>query len=246
MDTIILQICDLAKECGSSILNAHRDNMHITSKAGSANFVTEYDTAIQERLRKGLKNIVPSAQFIGEEGDYATESNDTLFFIVDPIDGTTNFIRDLHASCISIALVDNDAVQIGVVYNPYTDEMFYAKRGAGAFCNHHPIHVSCQPLSNGIVLVGTSPYNRELGQETFKLAYEYFQKSLDIRRSGSAAIDLCSVACGRAELYFELHLSPWDYAAGSLIVEEAGGVVTTMDGGPLSLKHPCSLLAKNK
>ena len=146
-------------------------------------------------------------------------------------------------SCVSVAYVEDGRVCFAVIDNPYLDELFWAKRGEGAYCNGTPIHVSKQPLSNGIVLFGTSPYNEELAKRSFEMAYDYFCKALDIRRSGSAALDLCAIAAGRAELYFELLLSPWDYAAGSLIVEEAGGVITTVEGDPISFHHPCSILA---
>ena len=139
----------------------------------------------------------------------------------------------------------NGEKYIGVVYNPYLDEMFTAERGKGAFLNGRPIHVSRNPLSEGIVLFGTAPYYEELSKKSFQMAYAYFKKALDVRRSGSAAIDLCSIAAGRAELYFELRLSPWDFAAGALIVEEAGGVVTTVEGGAVTLGQKCSVLATN-
>lgn len=132
-----------------------------------------------------------------------------------------------------------------MVYNPYSDEMFTAQKGQGAFCNGKEIRVSRQPLENGIVLFGTSPYYEELNEESFKKAFDYFKKALDIRRSGSAALDLCSIAAGRAELYFELRLSPWDFAAGALLVKEAGGKVTTVDGQEITYDKPCSVLASN-
>ena len=134
---------------------------------------------------------------------------------------------------------------MGVVYNPYIDEVFTAVKGQGAFLNGKPIHVSSQPLENGVVIFGTAPYYEELAKASFDMAYEYFCKALDVRRSGSAALDLCNIAAGRAELFFELRLCPWDYAAGSLIVEEAGGVVTTIDGGEITLNESCGVLATN-
>jgi fructose-1,6-bisphosphatase/inositol monophosphatase family enzyme len=146
---------------------------------------------------------------------------------------------------ISAGLTKDGEKYIGVVYNPYLDEMFTAERGKGAFLNGRPIHVSRNPLSDGIVLFGTAPYYEELSKKSFQMAYAYFKKALDVRRSGSAAIDLCSIAAGRAELYFELRLSPWDFAAGALIVEEAGGVVTTVEGGAVTLGQKCSVLATN-
>ena len=165
---------------------------------------------------------------------------------MDPIDGTTNFIKDYRMSCVSIGLIRNGKRYLGVVHNPYLDETFSAISGEGAYMNGNAIHVSSDDLENGVVLFGSSPYNTELAKASFKLAYEYFQKCLDIRRSGSAALDLCSIASGRAELYFELILSPWDFAAGALIVEEAGGIVTTVEGGALPCLEKSSVLARNK
>ncbi len=246
MDNIIKQIIDTVKQCGQLILNAERSTMEIDSKEGPANFVTEYDKKVQQVLEKELKQIVPDARFIGEEENTDTASGKGKYFIVDPIDGTTNFIKDYHMSCISVALLEDGEVKIGVIYNPYLDEMFWAVKGKGAYCNDKRIHVSEQPLSNGLVLFGTSPYNKELHKKSFEMAYEFFSQALDMRRSGSAALDLCSIAAGRAELYFELKLSPWDYAAGSLLVQEAGGIVTTIDGEDLRFDGPCSVLAKNR
>ena len=123
--------------------------------------------------------------------------------------------------------------------------MFTALKCEGAYLNGNRIFVSTKPLEKGIVLFGTSPYYEDLSKESFEMAYNYFKHSLDIRRSGSAALDLCSIAAGRAELYFELRLSPWDYAAGSIIVMEAGGVITKVDGSEITLDKPCSILASN-
>ena len=245
MDKIIKDIIEVVKECGQYILNVNRSEMAIDSKEGPANFVTEHDKKVQDMLEEQLLKIIPDAIFVGEEESANNVSGDDKYFVVDPIDGTTNFIKDYHVSCISVALIEKEQVQVGVIYNPYLNEVYWAKRGEGAYCNDKKIEVSKQPLSNGIVLFGSSPYNEELHEKSFEMAYKYFKQALDIRRSGSAALDLCAIAAGRAELYFELKLSPWDYAAGSLIVEEAGGIVTTVDGTPITLDKPCSILAKN-
>ena len=239
-------ICDLVRACGLFIKDIDRDHLHVDAKSGRADLVTQYDKQVQERLRKGLLEIMPDAHFVGEEGSTQQFAPTGTFFIVDPIDGTTNFIKDYRFSCISVALVVDNAAELGVIYNPYADEMFYAQRGEGAFCNGKRLHVSSEPLENGIVVFGTAPYHEELNEKTFQLAYAYFKKALDVRRSGSAALDLCTIAAGRAELFFELVLSPWDYAAGALIVEEAGGLVSDYDGRPLAYDHPCSVLARNK
>ena len=244
--TILNEIIVATKECGQVMLQADRNNFGIKDKAGKANFVTAYDCKIQEMLQIKLAQILPEAEFLGEEEDCRINRKAEYIFVVDPIDGTTNFIKDYHMSCVSIGLIRNGKRYLGVVHNPYLDETFSAISGKGAYMNGNAIHVSSDDLENGVVLFGSSPYNTELAKASFELAYEYFQKCLDIRRSGSAALDLCSIASGRAELYFELILSPWDFAAGALIVEEAGGIVTTVEGDTLSCLEKSSVLARNK
>ena len=245
MKDLVNKICLLVKDCGKVILNADREKMAIDIKSGVTDLVTEYDKGIQEQIAIGLKKILPEAKFIGEEGSSDELTDDGYAFVVDPIDGTSNFIKDYHMSAISVALLKGKEVVAGVVYNPYLDEVFHAIKGEGAFCNGKKISVSSQPMSNALVLFGTSPYDKKLFGKTIEILSGYFEQALDIRRSGSAALDLCSVACGRAELYFELQVSPWDFAAGKLLVEEAGGVVTALDGTPLSFEGKTSILAKN-
>ena len=245
MDQLLEQITEVVRACGNLIRNAQRSEEMIDEKTGHANFVTTYDRMVQEELQKRLLNILPEAVLVGEEEDIHASIEKGFAFIVDPIDGTTNFIKDYHTSAISVGLTKDAEPYMGVVYNPYLDEMYAAQKGKGAYCNGRPIHVSKEPLSKGIVIFGTAPYYKELNELSFRMAYEYFQKALDIRRSGSAALDLCCIAAGRAELFFELRLSPWDYAAASLIVTEAGGVVTTCEGEPITLDAPCSVKASN-
>lgn len=242
---LLNKIVDVVRECGEIILHADRSKSCIDEKTGHANFVTAYDKKIQQILQKRLLQILPEAVFVGEEEDIHASVAKGYAFIVDPIDGTTNFIKDYHMSVVSVGLTSDGEKYMGVVYNPYSDEMFTAVKGQGAYLNDKPIHVSSQPLSNGLVLFGTAPYYEGLSKRSFEMAYDYFRQALDVRRSGSAAFDLCSVAAGRAELFFELRLSPWDYAAGALILEEAGGKVTTIQGEPLTLQAGCSVLATN-
>lgn len=245
MDQLVLDICRAVRACGETLLKADRSHMGIDAKAGAANFVTEYDTRVQGQLFEALGSILPLARFVGEEGEEAEVNLSGWCFIVDPIDGTTNFIKDYRMSCVSVGLLLDGIPEIGVVYNPYLDEMFYARRGMGAYCNGERIHVSREPLEKGIVIFGTAPYHRDLAEKSFRMAWDYFGKALDIRRSGSAALDLCAIAAGRAERFFELILQPWDYAAGALLVEEAGGKITTVEGGPITYHKPCSILAGN-
>lgn len=242
---VVNKICSLVRECGKVMLNADREKMAIDIKSGVADLVTEYDKGIQEQLKVGLKSILPEAKFIGEEGSNDELTDEGYAFIVDPIDGTTNFVKDYHMSAISVALLSGKDVVAGVVYNPYLDETFYAIKGEGAFCNGKRISVSSQPIDKALVIFGSSPYDKSLFPKTIEVLSEYFYKVLDIRRSGSAALDLCCIASGRADLFFELQISPWDFAAGKLLVEEAGGVVTTLDGAPLTFDGKTSILAKN-
>ena len=244
-EQLLKEIVNAVRTCGTIILNADRTKSGIDEKAGHANFVTAYDKKVQSELQRKLLEILPEAVFVGEEEDVHASVENGYAFIVDPIDGTTNFIKDYHASAISVGLTKDGKRYLGVVYNPYLDEVFTAVKGQGAFLNGKPIHVSNQPLENGVVIFGTAPYYEELAKASFDMAYEYFRKALDVRRSGSAALDLCNIAAGRAELFFELRLCPWDYAAGSLIVEEAGGVVTKIDGGEITLNEGCGILATN-
>lgn len=243
---LIAEITEAVKKCGEIMKNADRSEANIEQKAGHANFVTAYDKLIQKTIQGLLYEILPEAVFVGEEEDVHAQIEKGYSFIVDPIDGTTNFIKDLKQSAISVALLKDGEQYIGVCYNPYLDEVFTAEKGCGAFLNGQPIHVSNSPLEQAIVGFGTSPYNPERWDKTFEMVKDYMAKALDVRRMGSAVIDLCNVACGRYEIFFEMQLSPWDYAAASLVVKEAGGIVTMLDGEtPLTFDHPCSVFARN-
>ena len=230
---ILERICAAEREAGELILRA-RDVL-AESKSGHRDVVTAYDRQIQDLLIRRFTEILPDARFFCEENDRHDDLHAAEVFIIDPIDGTMNFVRGFHHSCISAALMRSGTVCAAAVYNPYVDEMFTALLGEGAWLNGRPIRVFDGPLSESVVCVGTSPYNVELADRGFSLMKAVFLEGLDIRREGSAELDLCSVAAGRAGLYFELGLSLWDYAAGMLIVQEAGGVALTLDGEPLPL-----------
>ncbi len=234
---------DLARECGEIMTGADRSGIHTDAKAGHANFVTQYDVLVQERIREGLGRLFPEAGFFGEEGAHDGFPRQDRVFIVDPIDGTTNFLKGLNMSAIAISCTEKGERVYGLVYNPFTKEMFTAQKGQGAYLNGTRIRVSPLPLREGVVLFGTAPYYPELTKSAFEMAYRYMDHCIDVRRFGSAELDLCYVACGRAELYFEPLIQPWDFAAGSLIVEEAGGTVSQMDGTPLDITKPGSCVA---
>ncbi|MDR0950001.1 MAG: inositol monophosphatase [Lachnospiraceae bacterium] len=244
--TFVSRLKKIAKECGQILLRATDIEEGIITKAGKANYVTAYDFTIQESLRKSLTDILPSAGFMGEEDPDETQIFSEYVFIVDPIDGTTNFMRDAKASCISIALTFHGNPVVGVVYNPYLEECFWAVEGKGAFLNDKKITVSDKLLQDCLIYFGTSPYEVEWSQKSFSIAYEYFQHAADIRRSGSAALDLCAVACGRGDFFFELCLQPWDYAAASLIVTQAGGVMSDLWGTPITYDRKQIVVARAK
>ena len=243
---LLQSIIAVVRKAGEIMLSADHIEETVEEKSGRANYVTAYDKKVQAFLFDRLAGVFPDAAFIGEEKEENPPVSEGYVFIIDPIDGTTNFMKGYCASCISVGLLKDGQPYMGVVYNPYLDEMFSAEKGRGAFRNESKIHVSDHELKEGIVLFGTAPYNEELSKRSFSLAYEFFERSLDVRRSGSAAIDLCNVACGRAELYFELLLSPWDYAAGALILTEAGGTVMTADGKELTYEKKCGVVAGNE
>ncbi len=231
-------ITEIVHDCGKIMLRATDIDRKIHAKEGRGNFVTEYDCAVQAALRERLLALVPGAAFLAEEDDADKCDIHTGYsFIVDPIDGTANFTRGYKMSCISVALAKEGYPVAGVVYNPYTDETFTACKGGGACLNGEPIRVSDRDLAQGIVMFGTAPYSTELSQKSFETAFRYFSRAQDLRRSGSAAYDMCCLACGRAEFFFEWILCPWDYAAASVIIEEAGGFVSDLAGNPVSFDH---------
>ena len=189
MDGYIKEIEKLLHFCGEIILNADRKSMETDEKSGHANFVTEYDKKIQAILKTELLKILPEAVFVGEEEEIHKSIEKGMAFIVDPIDGTTNFMKDYHMSAISVGITKNGEPYAGVIYNPYLNEMFTAQKSCGAYLNGKQIHVSKKELKNGITLFGTSPYYEDLAEETFHQAYKYFKMCADVRRSGSAALD---------------------------------------------------------
>ena len=238
-------IAAIVREAGDVILSAGDIAAKTHEKTSAADLVTDYDVAVETLLREKLLALLPEAVFYGEEEETAPDPTRGWAFIVDPIDGTTNFVRHLRQSAVSVALARDGQVEYAVVLDPYKDELFTAQRGKGAFLNGAPIHVSEKPLAEGVFLMGTALYRREYIQPTMRLTGQLFSRSCDFRRLGSAVLDLCYVACGRGELFFEYSLCPWDLAAGSLLVTEAGGRVSTLEGTPLPLDRRCSIWASN-
>ena len=221
------------REAAELVMHAHGIMAEI--KSGRRDVVTEYDRRVQALLIERLSDAVPGAAFFCEESGVQNSTGAENVFVIDPIDGTMNFVRGMHNSCISAALMQQGVITAAAVYNPYVDELFTALRGRGAYLNGRTLHVEDAPLCETVFCFGSSPYNQAKADESFRLARIAFDHSLDLRRFASAELDLCSVGAGRAGLYFELEVSFWDFAAGSLIVEEAGGVCTDINGEALPL-----------
>ena len=240
------QIIPIVREAGEIVRRADHIGAHTREKTAACDLVTDYDLAVEAFLRERLLALLPEAVFFGEEEALTRDPSRGWAFIVDPIDGTTNFTRSLRQSAVSVALAREGRVECAAVYDPAKDELFSARRGGGAFLNGRPIAVSDRDLAHGLVLAGTSLYCREAWTDaTFRTLRFLFDRSMDFRRLGAAALDLCYVACGRGEVFFEYRLSPWDYAAGSLIVEEAGGFAADMAGSPLPVTAPSGVWASN-
>lgn len=240
---MLTPILDAVREAGRILLDAQ--DMQVSAKAGVGNFVTTYDLKVQALLRERLLAIVPEAHFVGEEDAVHDDALHGLAFIVDPIDCTANFVRGMKHSAVSAALAQDGVLILGAVLNPYRDELFWAEKGCGAFLNGAPIRVSGRTLDQGVFCFGTSPYDRSLRAHSLRIAGRLMDRMQDLRRFGSAALDLTDIACGRTELGFECILQPWDYAAGALILTEAGGCISQLDGSPITLDRPCSILSGN-
>ena len=211
---------------------------------GVIDIVTEVDRESQRLIFEMLKDAFPSYGLLGEESSQPIRTEGPIW-IVDPLDGTTNYARDYPLFAVSIALEKNGEVVAGVVYNPLLDELFAAEKGSGATLNGAPVHVAqTQELGKALLATGfpydvwTNPVNNYAEWERF------MQRTMSVRCDGSAALDLCHVAAGRLDGYWELDVEAWDMAAGALIVQEAGGMVSLTSGEPLNL-YQRNILASN-
>ncbi len=182
------QIIPIVRQAGEIILSARDIAGQTHEKTSAADLVTEYDLAVERFLKEKLPPLVPGSIFFGEEEKENADPGQGWAFIVDPIDGTTNFVRGLRQSAVSVALAKDGTVEYGVVYNPYRDEMFSARRGGGAFLNGAPIHVSSRPLSKGIFSMGTSIYRPEYFARTMRLTEQLFQLRLPAAGGGGAGL----------------------------------------------------------
>lgn len=222
----------------------HYEQPAVYEKSGHANFVTEADVAVQQFLMEQLHSLFPSAAFFAEEEDKHTLT-DGLTFIIDPIDGTTNYFRRRGQSMVSVGAVEGKQPVFGAIFDPYLKRMYHAQRGQGAYCNQERLHVSGNRLDHALISFGSAPYNTELMPLTARTLGAILPRALDIRRTGSACMEMCDVAAGRSDAHFEWLLQPWDYCAGTLLIEEAGGKGGNILGGPVTYDAPIPHMACN-
>lgn len=232
LENLCLKVVELSKEVGAFLMS---EKNNITTKdieiKGQHDYVTYVDKTAEKQIVKGLMEYLPEAGFITEE-ETISKQGETYNWIVDPLDGTTNFIHGMAPFATSIALKENDKIILGVIYEPNLDEVFYAWQGSKAFLNSKPIEVSkTSKLDNALLATGF-PFVDYSKLEPYMQLFEWCMRNTrGVRRLGSAATDLAYVACGRMDGFYEYGLKPWDVAAGSLILERAGGIVSDFSNG---------------
>jgi myo-inositol-1(or 4)-monophosphatase len=233
MESYLNTAIEVAREAGGLLLQHFRQPLEITYKRRS-DLVTEADRRSETLIVGRLRSHFPDHAIVAEEGGGQKTGSDYCWY-VDPLDGTTNFAHGFPVFSVTLGVAYRGEVVAGVVYDPTRDELFTAERGAGAFLNSQRLHVSSnEDLGECLVATGFPPFatNHDLNVEFY---FRFTQLTHGIRRAGSAALDLCSVAAGRFDGFWELKLNPWDKAAGTLLVAEAGGLVTGITGKPFNL-----------
>lgn len=238
---MIHQIIDIVKEA-SSLMKKRYTN--VEEKGTSSNCVTDADINVQIYLTEKLLALLPGSTVVGEEDDNFTFSSDYTW-VIDPIDGTSNFIRDLGLSVISVGLLKNEEPYIGVIYFPYQDQTYFAEQGKGAFLNGKPIHVSNRDFAHAHLCSAMSLYDKKYAKPCFNIIENIYMQSDDLRRLGSAALELAYLAAGKVELYFEIRVFAWDVAAAATIIKEAGGYVEFLFHDKLPIPGPLGIIAAN-
>lgn len=222
---------EVVKEAAVYVRDRHenREGLNIEEK-GKQNFVTEVDKKAEQILVSGLSNLLPESGFIAEEGT-SNKRGETYNWVIDPVDGTTNFIHGVFPFAISVGLLEKEEIVVGIVYEFGLNEFFYSWKGGGAWLNGDPIQVSGVSTIGQALIATGFPYTNFTYLTEFMNSMDYFMKnSHGLRRLGSAATDIAYVACGRYDGFYEYGLHPWDIAAGILLVREAGGEVSDFSG----------------
>ncbi len=220
-----------AKEAGEIILQYYSKNVNAMSKGNTYDLVTEADLAAENKIISTIKNKFSGHSILTEESGEETHKSEYLW-VIDPLDGTNNFYHKFPMFCVSIALYKKGKPLIGVVFDPLKKELFYAEKNEGAYLNNKKINVSnVSNLSKSLLALGFYYERGLLMRKTLGQMKKFFYENVHgLRRTGSAALDLCYTACGRFDGYWEMKLNPWDYAAGSLILTESGGRITDAQG----------------
>jgi myo-inositol-1(or 4)-monophosphatase len=225
---------EIARQAGDHVLSKLNTRLTVLHK-GAINLVTEADLEAEELIVSGIRKAFPNHSILAEEKHKDTRTGE-FCWIIDPLDGTTNYAHGFPVFSVSIGLEISGRVELGIIYNPSLKEMYTVKRGGGAFCNGAPLRVSTVESLQASLLATGFPYDIQTSQVNNLDNFCSFAKRCQgIRRCGSAALDFCSVAAGRFDGFWELKLNPWDCAAGYLMVEEAGGTVTDFHGGNPSI-----------
>ncbi len=237
-------LVEATKAGAAEILRFFNGDFKISNKAGVNNLVTEADHAAEKAIMAVIKSQFPDHQLLAEESGEMIQDS-AYKWIIDPIDGTVNFAHGIPLNCVSIGIEHNGEIIMGAVYNPHLDEFFFAEKGNGATLNDKPIAVSSETNAINSCLVTGFPYTYiNMPNGPLEVFERFIRKGVPVRRLGSAAIDLCWVAAGRLDGFYEHKLEPWDSAAGKLMVEEAGGKVTDLEGNTFSI-YQHRILATN-
>jgi myo-inositol-1(or 4)-monophosphatase len=244
MPPILADLQNLALQAGE-ILRAGRNQRLQIDHKGEIDLVTEVDRRSEAFLIGEIQRRFPQDGIVAEEsGSHAGQA--CCCWYIDPLDGTVNYAHGVPVYCVSVAYAEDGAARLGAIYDPVHDELFSAEAGQGATLNGKPLHVAETATLDQSLLVTGFPYDIRTNSRNNLEQYGRFAlRSMGVRRLGSAALDLCYVAAGRFDGYWELHLNPWDLAAGALIASQAGAVVTTASGEAGYLQAPCSVLAAN-
>ena len=242
MNSFLQVAIETAREAGNILLAEFDRPARITYK-GDVDLVTQADQRAEQAIVARLRSHFPKHTVVAEEGGGHESASDYCWY-VDPLDGTTNFAHGYPCFAVSIGLAEKGEILVGVVFNPVSGELFSAVRGEGAFLNQKPIHVSAvEALSTSLLATGFPSHKRTQNPNIYYY-WDFTLRSHGVRRDGSAALDLCSVACGRFDGFWEFGLKPWDTSAGVLIVREAGGMISDFSGRPYRLGGP-EVLASN-
>jgi myo-inositol-1(or 4)-monophosphatase len=230
LEKLTLAVCEIARRAGAYIKGERQKfSLESVERKHAHDYVSYVDKGSEQLIVAALKELLPDAGFITEEG-LAGHGAEQLLWVVDPLDGTTNFIHQYAPYAVSIALLEGKDILIGVIYEICADECFYAWKGGGAYVDGKPLHVSSQKIQDALLCLQL-PYNSNAYKPTIKRLIDAFYGNVgSIRMCGSAAMALCYVAAGRLDGYAERYIGQWDFMAGSLIVMEAGGTVTDYSG----------------